>query len=215
MDIPTIVKGMTLWNWFSLIAILALPFTLLNALLSLRSRYLNWQGIQSKKKFEKRLAQLKAELVQIETHKDNVPAFLIEIVAKAMPLLLLCFTAILLFMAAFAIYRIPIAGFRIFEFLYLGLGLFLMGYAITRWKTLTRLVEIVNSPKTFGLELLDFIYTGRQKGFIIGEEDFIRSLIKHHIFTEDERVQLFNRSFDLDGGMASHEIKAVHRDNGA
>jgi len=89
-----------------------------------------------------------------------------------------------------------------------------MGLALTQWKTLTRLVEIVNSTKAFGIELLEFVYAGRQKGFIVGEEEFIHSLINNKIFDDDERVQLFSHSFDLDrSSVSDHGLKAVHRDN--
>src|SRR2546421_87706 len=126
MDPKAFMQSMTVWNWLSLIAILALPFTFINAVLSLKSRYRDWQGTKSKKKFEKRLQQLKSELVQIEDYKKNLPAFFVDILAKAMPLLGLMSAGVLLFMGAFTIFRLPLPGFRIFELLYLVVGIITM-----------------------------------------------------------------------------------------
>jgi hypothetical protein len=212
----TFIGTMTWRDWIAVIGLIVLPLSALNAFFGLRARYKDWQGTKNKKNFDKRLEQLKAELVQIENYKHNLPAFFLHIMTKAIPLFALCFVSLFLFMGAFAIYRIPLAGFRVFEFLYLGVGLLLMGYALARWRKLTRLTEIVNSPKDFGIELLNLIYTGGQKGFIVGEEDFIRSLINKKIFTDDERVQLFSHSFDLDrSSVNDYGTKPVHRDNGA
>jgi hypothetical protein len=217
MDLKTVMQGMTFWNWLSLCLVLPAILGGLNATLSLKSRYLDWRGIQSKKQFVHRLAQLKVELAQIETHKKNLPAFLVHLSATAIPALGLFFGAVILFIGAFTIFRIPLSNFLVFEFLYLAIALLFGILAGERWKRLARMVEIVNSPIKFGLELIDFIYTGRQKGFIVGGENFILSLMKNSdIFTDDERAQLFSRSFDLDrGSINDYGTEPVHRDNGA
>jgi hypothetical protein len=212
----TFIGAMTWRDWAAVIGLIVLPLSALNSFFGLRARYRDRRGIKSKKNFEKRLEQLKSELVQIEKYKQNLPAFFLQVLRNAMPTFTLFFVAIALFMAAFTIYAISWPSLRIFEFVYLGLGLLSIVIAVVFWSKLYRLVKIVNNPKNFGIELLEFIYAGRQKGFIAGEEDFIRSLINNTIFTEDERVQLFSRSFDLDrNSISAYGTKPVHRDNGA
>jgi hypothetical protein len=217
MDLRTFIGAMTWRDWLAVIGFIVLPLSALNAFFGLRSRYLDWRGTSTKKKFEKRLRQLKVELANIEASKQNLPVFFLQVLASAMPAIGLCTAALALFMGAFAIFRIPLSGFRVLEFAYLGLGITSTVIAAGVWAKVYRLVKIVNNPKDFGLELLGFIYTGRQKGYVVGEEEFILSLMKNtKIFTDDERVQLFSRSFDLDrSSINDYGTKPVHRDNGA
>jgi magnesium-transporting ATPase (P-type) len=198
MDVRTIIQGMTVWNWLSLIAVFALPFTFINALLSLKSRYRDWQGIKSKKKFDKRLGQMKSELVQIENHSKNLPAFMINVLAKAMPLLSMFFISMLLFMGAFTIFRLPLPGFWVFEFVYLVTGIIIMMLALVQWRKLTRLIESVNNPKDFAIELLDFIYAGKKKRFIESESEFVDYLTTSEIFKKNEQLQLQLHAIGLD-----------------
>lgn len=214
-QIWTFIQNLTWRDWVAIVGLIVLPLSALNAFFGLRTRYKDWQGIKSKANFEKRLGQLKGELVLIQTFRLNLPMFFLEVLTQAAPMIGLLFAAITLFMGGLTIYRMPWPGFWIFEYLYLLLGITGMIYVTAWWRRLQRLITIVNSPKDFGIELLDFIYTGRQKGFITGEEQYIRSVINNKIFSEDEKVQLFSRSFDLDrSSVNDHGTKPVHRDNG-
>src|SRR5688500_6887697 len=100
---------MTFWNRITLIAFIFFPLSALNAFFGLRTRFKDWRGIKSKKNFEKRLKELKQELIQIETFRMNLSIFFLEILRRAMPPIALVFLTILAFMGAFAIYRIPVA----------------------------------------------------------------------------------------------------------
>ncbi|HEV7682406.1 MAG TPA: hypothetical protein VGO68_09825 [Pyrinomonadaceae bacterium] len=69
------IQAMTFWNWIGLIAFCFASISVLNALISLKSRFRDWRGIQSKKAFEKRVKQLERELAQIKGFAAEPPKF--------------------------------------------------------------------------------------------------------------------------------------------
>lgn len=166
MDPKAFIQSMTVWNWLTLIVFPLALLGGLNSFFSLKSRYLDWRGTKTKKKFEKRMRQLETELNKIERYKENPIGFIVQILEDTIRPLGLSFGSLVLFIGAFAIYRIPLPGFLIFEFVYLILSISLMVYATFALGTLYKRLTRVNHPRGFGLEVFQFINNGKKKGFI-------------------------------------------------
>lgn len=101
-------------------------------------------------------------------------------------------------------YRIPYLNLRVPELLYLGLAVIALLLAGNDLKKLTTFVGKVYNPKKLGIEILDFIYAGRRKGFIKHDREFVQSLFKNTaLFGEDERIQLFSHADTLERQLPS------------
>ena len=64
------IRNMTIWNWLALIAFIFFPLSALNAFFGLRSRFLDWRGIQNKKKFQERLKDFGLQLFILDLYKE-------------------------------------------------------------------------------------------------------------------------------------------------
>src|SRR5262245_7017770 len=97
------IKGMTFWNWLALIAFLFATISVLNAFLSLKSRFRDWRGIQSKKAFDKRVRQLERELKRIKRFAADPTTFYLYLLDKGTKLVVFFILSVGMFMTAFAI----------------------------------------------------------------------------------------------------------------
>src|SRR5687767_8293800 len=59
------------FQYLALIAFLVLPLTALNAILGLRARWKDWNGIRNRKAFEERQRELKGQLQNIEYYRKK------------------------------------------------------------------------------------------------------------------------------------------------
>jgi hypothetical protein len=78
------IRGMTFWNWIALIAFIFFPLSALNAFLSLKSRYLDWQGTKSKQAFENRLRQLEVQIFVIGEYRKQPAIFFRDVLDEGM-----------------------------------------------------------------------------------------------------------------------------------
>jgi hypothetical protein len=156
---------MTVWNWLALVALMFGSLGGLNAFLSLRSRYQDWRGTQSKKEFENRIDQLTERLLMLEKSKNNTNDLLVWIASEAMKpatIFVLAFTVLVL--AQF------FSPFAIISFL-------LMVGCIASMKELTVLINRVKHPQVFAMEVIEFIKTAAGKGLRSKEADGLIALL--------------------------------------
>jgi len=90
---------MTIWNWIALIAFVIALVSGLNAFLSLKARWLDWSGVRSKKKFDKRLKELKNQIGELVKYQNNPSQFfpvIAEWVLQIFLMFLLAFLTVVL-----------------------------------------------------------------------------------------------------------------------
>src|SRR5437016_4191301 len=154
------IRSMSIWNWLALIAFVFLPLSALNAFFSLRSRFLDWRGIQNKKKFQARLKDFALQLFLLELYRrPNSHARLFQ---DSLSILTSLITAAIFFI----IYTV--FGARQFAIITI-VPLF---YAFFSTRRLTGILKKLIYPTLFAEQVIDFIRQGREKG-LIAQDSYI------------------------------------------
>jgi hypothetical protein len=91
---------LTVWNWLAVLAFLIALMSGFNAFLSLRAKFLDWRGVQNKKKFHKRLKQLAQQVTEADELR-NPRVLRIEMASRIISFLSEGTFAALLFMAGY------------------------------------------------------------------------------------------------------------------
>lgn len=187
----TFIQGMTLFNWLTVIAFIFFPLSALNALLSLKSRYLDWSGTRNVNKFNSRLEELMDEWQDIQRYNRNLPKFFLQLLEDIIRPLICLFGSLTFFIGAFAISEFHLPIFRLFEFVYLGLAVSLTLYGMHLTQKKGQIIRAVHQPDYFVRRVIDFIGDGKRKRFIPMEpNDFIDSLLYSDLFDDETLIKL-------------------------
>lgn len=182
---------MNFWNWLAIAAFAIALMGGLNAFLSLKTRYRDWRGTRNHKSFEKRLKELRKEFAEVENYHKNKFQFFSRVLEEATKPLVCIVLALILFIGAFAIYRIPLPGFRPAEFLYLVFAIAILFLAMPWIQKMSRLITNVGHPDKLVKEIIDFIKESRLRKIIpIQDETFLDKVIFSSIFDEEQSHHL-------------------------
>ena len=104
------IQTWTFFNWLSLIAFAFLPFSALNAVLGLKSRWKDWRALKSKDDFEKRIIELEKQIYKIAEYKESPINFLFDSIEFAVFPLISMIAAFILVIGALSSYisKLPI-----------------------------------------------------------------------------------------------------------
>jgi len=171
------IQAMTIFNWLTLIAFLFASISVLNALLSLKTRFRDWRGTQSKKAFEKRVKQLERELVRIQKFAAEPQRFHSYLLERGTRLATSYLIAIAIFMTAFGISVSPFRGLNV-EVVLAMVAVLLLGLIISAMVELSRLIRMVSNSKNFAVEIVKFIVDAREKGFELEDEGVLMTFLK-------------------------------------
>jgi hypothetical protein len=180
----TFIGNMTVWNWITLVAFLIALMSGLNAFLSLKSRYLDWKGVQSKKGFKKRLQELEVQLFAIEQYKKQPSTFFIQVLDDARkPAILFmafcCFVTISFFLAS-------TRGMDYQLIFMLGLFCFLGAFKLAT--RLSNLIARVSTPELFAIDVIKFVNNAKRKGLLpLDDNTLVEKLLKSEMFSPSQR----------------------------
>jgi len=178
---------MTVWNWLALIAFIFFPLSALNAFFSLRSRFLDWRGIQNKKKFQARLTDFKWQLFMLDMYRDqNSHTRLFQ---DFLSILTSLITAAIFFIISTAL------GSRGLEIITI-VPLF---YAFASTRRLTSLLRKLIYPTLFAEQIIDFIRQGRENRLLAQDGDLIQQLFDNEIFKMPDKE--FLKRYAREAGM--------------
>lgn len=186
------VESMTIWNWLTLIAFLFFPLGALNAFFGLRSRYRDWKGARTKKGFEKRLKQLEAEWLIIESYKKNLPEFFLYLLEGLVRPVIMTFVIVMAFIA----FSSSINPFGLPEHLFetvianalrLAFGIITFIIVIDTMNLFLSVTRM-RKPDIFGMEIIDFASNAKSNGFeSTAAKDLITRLVKSDVFDGAQR----------------------------
>lgn len=176
--IKAFFEAMTFFNWLTLIAFLFAAISVLNALLSLKSRFRDWRGIQNIKGFEKRVRQLERELRRIKEFADNPSSFHWHLLDMGTRLCGGTLVAIGMFITAFAIYVTPFGGTTGIEIILSLLALTILGMTVGSLVELNRLIRVVYDPDYFAVKIIRFIVDGSYKGLKLDADSELMNFLR-------------------------------------
>ncbi|HKY55326.1 MAG TPA: hypothetical protein VJM08_13505 [Anaerolineales bacterium] len=191
--IKAFFEAMTFWNWLALIAFIVLPLSALNAFLSLKSRYKDWNARQSKAKFEKRISQLKEELSEIHEYRHNLTKFIsvtMGHLAGALYMFVVAFLTGIGWLSTMGTYKEKAVSkvFFILFFLFTSISII---RALARLLRLRRLVYNVRVPESVGERMIKLMETAKIRGWITEDDNSILTdVLNHTVFTETESTNL-------------------------
>jgi hypothetical protein len=163
---------MTIWQWMALIAFIFMPFSALNSVLSLRTRYRDRQGIRSKAKFQKRLKELTIETKKIAFYRDHPTTLMLmgqeTIFSSGVKFL----TAFLLCLVAFAL---PFLSPLFIAAAFITLS------ALGEMQVGSKLIHDANVPDDFARHVFAFVVEGKRKGFLPKDDTTMQDLLREHL----------------------------------
>ena len=163
---------MTIFQWMAVIAFIFMPFSALNSILSLRTKYKDRQGIRSKKKFEKRLQELVIEITKIGYYRDHPTTLMLmgqETIFSAGVKFL---TAFLLCVVAFALpFLSP---------LFIAAGYIILS-ALAEMRVGSKPIQNANVPDDFARHVFAFVAEGKTKGFLPKDDTTMHDLLREHL----------------------------------
>jgi hypothetical protein len=188
--IKAFVESMTFWNWLALIAFIFLPLSALNAFFSLKSRYRDWRGAQTRKGFEERLTHLEKEWLIIEVYKKDLAEYFLYLTERLLRPIMMMFLLMVLFIALSP--RVPGIAGTTFELAALRLTFIVAALIpVADVMRLTASVRRMRYPQAFGKEMIDFAANAKSNGF---ESDAAKQLISRmvtsNIFSDSQRDSL-------------------------
>lgn len=180
MDPKTFIQSMTIWNWFALIAFIFFPLSALNAFFGLRSRYLDWQGQQSKVKFRKRLGQLSKQILVIDQYRKEPQVLALKLLDDASTILVIFLAAMALCLCG-GLLRLfnPFPENGLFP---IALALFLLFLDFLFAVQLSRLISRVRNPEAFAKEVFSFLHNGKVKGLLQENRELVESILASKSF---------------------------------
>jgi len=186
------IRGMTIWNWLALIAFIFFPLSALNAFFSLRSRFLDWRGIQDKKKFQARLKDFAWQLIMLDLYRDRNSH--VRLFQDFLSILTSLITAAIFFIISTAL------GVREFAIITM-VPLF---YAFLSTRRLTGILKKLIYPRLFAEQIIDFIRQGREKGLIAQDSYLIQQLFDNEIFSRPDKE--FLKTYAREAGITLREV---------
>jgi hypothetical protein len=172
-----VIQNMTVWNWLALIAFFFATISVLNAFLSLKSRFRDWRGIQSKKAFEKRVRQLERELTRIRRFALEPERFHFYLLDRATRIVGVCLAAMAIFMIAFGISVSPLRGSG-YELVLVMAPVLLLVMTISVLVEMNRLIRVVGKPSDFAIKLIRFMVEAKDKGFELRDDGELMKFLK-------------------------------------
>lgn len=192
------IKGWTFFNWLAVIAFILALVGFLNSVLSLRSRYLDWRGGQSKKAFEKRLKQLETLAKRVGSYRKEPWSFVFMLAHNSVRIIFFVVSSLAAFLAAFANIHIPpITNYPaidspIYTYIFIYIAYILMIIAMGLTSKLVRTVAYVNRPSLLKKKIIEFVRNGAEKNLVPeqGAETISQTLFDNNLITIDEYEDL-------------------------
>lgn len=170
------IKTWTFFNWLTLIAFVFGTISVLNATLSLRSRYKDWQATKSKEAFEKRLEQLKQQISRIRKIREST-------ITLATEVMIYIIGASVFFLFAFICSVILLLNISIKtsdEFLLIGLTIsffLLIATSIAIVLKLFMVISYVRTPWLLESRTRRLVNRGKSKGLIPKDDDSLTNTL--------------------------------------
>lgn len=187
------LEAMTVWNWLALIAFIFFPVSALNAFFGLRSRYLDWQGQQSKVKFKKRLQQLSRQILLIDRYRKEPQFFALKVLDDASSILVIFLAAVALCLCGWLLDSFDSNSGPLFP---LTVATLLMSFDFMLGIQLSRLISRARNPEAFARRVFTFLHNGKYKGLLPENRELVESILE-------------SESFKLIDGRPSNYIKEI------
>ena len=178
----TLLANMTIFQWMAVIAFIFMPFSALNSILSLRTKYKDMQGIRNKAKFQKRLKELTIEIKKIAFYRDH-PTTLMLMGQETV------FSAGVKFLVAFLLCVVAFA-LPFLSPLFIAAGYIILS-ALAEMRVGSKLVHDANVPDDFARHVFDFVAEGKRKGFLLNDDTTMQDFIREHLSlaSKDELIK--------------------------
>jgi hypothetical protein len=177
--IKAFLAAMTIWNWLALIAFIFFPLSAINAFFSLRARYLDWQGQQSKVKFKKRLRQLLKQTKLIDRYRKEPQFFVLKVLDDASSILVIFLASVALFLCGWLLSSFNSSPPPLFL---LTIATLMMSFDFMLGIQLSRLISRVRNPEAFAIRVYGFLFKGMVKGLLVGHDEMVESILQSDTF---------------------------------
>lgn len=185
------IKTWTFFNWLAIAAFFLAVIGFLNSFLSLRSRYLGWSSIKSRKAFEKRLHNIEVELYMIGKYRKSPTSYYYEVIHLATrPVigLLFSFAGFLLYEFTYNFFPSPI---NLLASLFSIMSLFMAWYALRQAEKLDALTGRVRVPIVFAENTFEFLNQASKKGLTSPQGDrIVKTFLSNEMFDEYEQERI-------------------------
>jgi hypothetical protein len=171
------IKTWTFFNWL--------------AFFSLRSRYKDWRGGQSRKAYTKRLNELKRLVDLIGRLRKDPIAYFFIMVHAIFRLLIFFIIAFTFFVSVMLSFSLPVKDYGFSKILGGGCVL-LLGWIIGTFIGILRTARYTAYPDLMKTEVSDFLRSGAKKGLLSEEagDDMLKTLGNYNLLTIDEYGKL-------------------------
>jgi len=181
--LETFVANMTFWNWLALFAFLFATISVLNAVLSLKGRYLDWRAMRNKKQFANRLKLVEEQLKLIDKYRKYETLFYRHVLIEATFVAILALGSFVWLIPALLVLMVP-PGNLLLQALFSLTAFMMVSFALDKTGRLYRLSRAVNAPTAFVERIRLFLETGRQKNLIPTEEMLVDKLLTDLLLSE-------------------------------
>lgn len=175
----TFIATMTYRDWIVVVGLIVLPLSALNAFLGLRSRYLDWQGQQSKAQFKKRLRQLSKQVLLIDQYRKEPQVLALRLLDDASTILVIFLASVALCLCGWLLRSLNPPGTGLFV-ISIATALMFMDFLFAI--QLSRLISRVRRPEAFAHQVYGFLFNGKIKGLLAKHGELVESILTSDTF---------------------------------
>lgn len=191
------IRTWTFFNWLAIIAFLMALVGFLNSFLSLRSRFKDWRGVQSKKAFAERLNELKHLVTKIGGFRKEPAKYFFIMTHSVLRLLMFFVAAFSTFTLLVFSTTLPVDNYSVGK---VGsfVCLILLGWIIGTFIGILRTARYTAYPELIKKEVSHFLRSGAKRKLLSEEagKDILETLFNQNLITVgeyDELEKLFKK----------------------